>query len=315
MTSIEPWPRTVSRCSLGRRLARRNRASSAQPTRSGGSRTTRSSIRSFRNWFGLAMAVCAAKRSPTSRNATRASTCPIGGARFVEDGRNINVQGAPCFALGRATARPTTRRTIHRCRRCSAGGRCSTPRNASTAAPGASRLSDRCAARSPRRSRTTSLGRCNLLRRVRERLPRQNAITFTLGLAACPHRTGAGLMATGDHPVHVAAASRELRRLLGRSLRLREISRGGLQRLRSRGQRARQCRLRLPAASDRIRRPRRGSADGILVTGPLTEKHERGDTANLRSRRPTQAGHRRRCLRRNIGRSLFRGPQGGVRWN
>src|SRR5207302_1577982 len=53
-----------------------------------------------------------------------------------------------------------------------------------------------------------------------------NAISFTQDwrLAASDR---AGLVVTGDHPVQVEAASRELRRLLGRSLRLRQISQGG----------------------------------------------------------------------------------------
>ena len=95
-----------------------------------------------------------------------------------------------------------------------------------------------------------------------------NAITFTQDwrLAASDR---AGLVVSGDHAVLVEAASRELRGLLGRSLRLRQISAGGCN----------GCEVEVNALcnvvfdSSRfgiefVASPRH--ADGILVTGPLT---------------------------------------------
>jgi ferredoxin len=69
------------------------------------------------------------------------------------------------------------------------------------------------------------LGRCIFCGECEAACP-GNAIGFTQDwrLAASER---AGLTVTGNHPVHVAAASRELRRLVGRSLRLRQISAGG----------------------------------------------------------------------------------------
>ena len=95
-----------------------------------------------------------------------------------------------------------------------------------------------------------------------------DAISFTQDwrLAASDR---AGLVVTGDRPVQVEAASRELRRLLGRSLRLRQISAGGCN----------GCEVEVNALGnvvfdssrfgiEFVASPRH--ADGILVTGPLT---------------------------------------------
>src|SRR5690349_5453951 len=79
----------------------------------------------------------------------------------------------------------------------------------------------------------------------------------------------AGLLVTGDHPVEVVEASRELRRLLGRSLRLRQVSAGGCN----------GCEAEVNALGnvvfdssrfgiEFVASPRH--ADGILVTGPVT---------------------------------------------
>src|SRR5438128_7642590 len=95
-----------------------------------------------------------------------------------------------------------------------------------------------------------------------------NAITFTQDwrLAASDR---AGLLMSGDRAVLVDAASRELRRLLGRSLRLRQISAGGCN----------GCEVEVNALGnvvfdssrfgiEFVASPRH--ADGILVTGPVT---------------------------------------------
>jgi Ni,Fe-hydrogenase III small subunit len=111
------------------------------------------------------------------------------------------------------------------------------------------------------------LGRCIFCGECEAACP-GNAISFTQDwrLAASER---AGLMVTGDHKVHVEAASRELRRLLGRSLRLRQISAGGCN----------GCEVEVSALGnivfdssrfgiEFVASPRH--ADGILVTGPLT---------------------------------------------
>ena len=54
----------------------------------------------------------------------------------------------------------------------------------------------------------------------------EGAITFTRDWRLAASRRG-GLVATGDRPLQIDALARDLRRLLGRSLRLREVSAGG----------------------------------------------------------------------------------------
>jgi Ni,Fe-hydrogenase III small subunit/NAD-dependent dihydropyrimidine dehydrogenase PreA subunit len=111
------------------------------------------------------------------------------------------------------------------------------------------------------------LGRCIFCGECAAACP-GNAITFTQDwrLAASER---AGLVVTDDRPVPVDAASRELRRLLGRSLRLRQISTGGCN----------GCEVEVNALGnvvfdssrfgiEFVASPRH--ADGILVTGPLT---------------------------------------------
>ena len=77
------------------------------------------------------------------------------------------------------------------------------------------------------------------------------------------------LVVTGDHPILVTALGEELKRLLGRSLRLRQISAGGCN----------GCEVEVNALGnvvfdasrfgiDFVASPRH--ADGILVTGPVT---------------------------------------------
>lgn len=95
-----------------------------------------------------------------------------------------------------------------------------------------------------------------------------NAITFTQDWRlAASERTG--LVITGDRPVSVEAASHQLRRLLGRSLRLRQVSAGGCN----------GCEVEVNALGnvvfdssrfgiEFVASPRH--ADGILVTGPVT---------------------------------------------
>ena len=78
-----------------------------------------------------------------------------------------------------------------------------------------------------------------------------------------------GLVATGDRPLQIDALARDLRRLLGRSLRLREVSAGGCN----------GCEVEVNALGnvvfdssrfgiDFVASPRH--ADGVLVTGPVT---------------------------------------------
>jgi Ni,Fe-hydrogenase III small subunit/NAD-dependent dihydropyrimidine dehydrogenase PreA subunit len=78
-----------------------------------------------------------------------------------------------------------------------------------------------------------------------------------------------GLVATGDRPLQIDALGRELRRLLGRSLRLRQVSAGGCN----------GCEVEVNALGnvvfdasrfgiDFVASPRH--ADGVLVTGPVT---------------------------------------------
>jgi Ni,Fe-hydrogenase III small subunit/NAD-dependent dihydropyrimidine dehydrogenase PreA subunit len=78
-----------------------------------------------------------------------------------------------------------------------------------------------------------------------------------------------GLVTTGDCPLQVDVLSRELRRLLGRSLRLRQVSAGGCN----------GCEVEVNALGyvvfdssrfgiDFVASPRH--ADGVLVTGPVT---------------------------------------------
>lgn len=96
----------------------------------------------------------------------------------------------------------------------------------------------------------------------------EGAITFTRDwrLAASKRR---GLVATGDHPSQIDVLARDLQRLLGRSLRLREVSAGGCN----------GCEVELNALGnvvfdssrfgiDFVASPRH--ADGVLVTGPVT---------------------------------------------
>ena len=78
-----------------------------------------------------------------------------------------------------------------------------------------------------------------------------------------------GLVATGDRPLQIDALGRELRRLVGRSLRLRQVSAGGCN----------GCEVEVNALGnvvfdasrfgiDFVASPRH--ADGVLVTGPVT---------------------------------------------
>jgi Ni,Fe-hydrogenase III small subunit/NAD-dependent dihydropyrimidine dehydrogenase PreA subunit len=78
-----------------------------------------------------------------------------------------------------------------------------------------------------------------------------------------------GLVAIGDHPLQIDALGGELRRLLGRSLRLRQVSTGGCN----------GCEVEVNALGnvvfdasrfgiDFVASPRH--ADGVLVTGPVT---------------------------------------------
>jgi Ni,Fe-hydrogenase III small subunit/NAD-dependent dihydropyrimidine dehydrogenase PreA subunit len=78
-----------------------------------------------------------------------------------------------------------------------------------------------------------------------------------------------GLLATGDRPLQIDALGRELRRLLGHSLRLRQVSAGGCN----------GCEVEVNALGnvvfdasrfgiDFVASPRH--ADGVLVTGPVT---------------------------------------------
>src|SRR5260370_10575009 len=69
------------------------------------------------------------------------------------------------------------------------------------------------------------LGRCIFCGECAAACP-GNAITFTKDWRLAASERG-GLVVTGDRPVQIDAASRKLRSLLGRSLRLRQISAGG----------------------------------------------------------------------------------------
>ncbi|MGO8921640.1 MAG: hydrogenase, partial [Xanthobacteraceae bacterium] len=77
------------------------------------------------------------------------------------------------------------------------------------------------------------------------------------------------MVAIGDHPLQIDALGGELRRLLGRSLRLRQVSAGGCN----------GCEVEVNALGnvvfdasrfgiDFVASPRH--ADGVLVTGPVT---------------------------------------------
>jgi len=96
----------------------------------------------------------------------------------------------------------------------------------------------------------------------------EGAITFSRDwrLAASKRE---GLVAIGDHPLQIDALGGELRRLLGRSLRLRQVSAGGCN----------GCEVEVNAlvnvvfdasrfGIDFVASPRH--ADGVLVTGPVT---------------------------------------------
>jgi len=111
------------------------------------------------------------------------------------------------------------------------------------------------------------LGRCIFCGDCVAACPK-GAITFTRDwrLAASSRE---GLLVTGDSPLRVEALARNLRRLLGRSLRLREVSAGGCS----------GCDAEVNALGnvvfdsgrfgiDFVASPRH--ADGILVTGPIT---------------------------------------------
>lgn len=112
------------------------------------------------------------------------------------------------------------------------------------------------------------LGRCIFCGECAASCP-EGAIDFTQGwrLAASER---AELLLRGDQQPHVDALRRELRRLLGRSLRLRQISAGGCN----------GCEAEVNALGnvvfdssrfgiDFVASPRH--ADGVLITGPITE--------------------------------------------
>ena len=116
------------------------------------------------------------------------------------------------------------------------------------------------------------LGRCIFCSECEAACP-ADAITFTQDWRlAASERTG--LVVTGDREVRVDALRWELRRLLGRSLRLRQISAGGCN----------GCEAEMNALSnvvfdssrfgiEFVASPRH--ADGILVTGPVTRNMKR----------------------------------------
>src|SRR6266581_779452 len=187
-----------------------------------GSRSTKSSIRrsatgSDSRWR------CAARRFPTSRNATRASTCPIAGT-ICRDGRGsmfkaLLARARQGYRTADYPARDPSLPALFRGRPVLDPEKC---------VDSCARCVDICPTDALRMSSAgpeLDLGRCIFCGECASVCP-GNAITFTQDwrLAASDR---AGLVVTGDRPVQVEAASRELRRLLGRSLRLRQNSAGG----------------------------------------------------------------------------------------
>jgi Ni,Fe-hydrogenase III small subunit/NAD-dependent dihydropyrimidine dehydrogenase PreA subunit len=111
------------------------------------------------------------------------------------------------------------------------------------------------------------IGRCIFCEECVAACPR-GAITFTRDWRLAASRRADLLLTNGDRP-EIDALRRELRRLLGRSLRLRQISAGGCN----------GCEVEVNALGnvvfdgsrfgiDFVASPRH--ADGILVTGPVT---------------------------------------------
>lgn len=111
------------------------------------------------------------------------------------------------------------------------------------------------------------LGRCVFCQDCVAASP-EAGVTFTRDWRLATTRRG-GLMLAGDETPDVTALDRELRRLLGRSLRLRQISAGGCN----------GCEVEVNALGnivfdagrfgiEFVASPRH--ADGILVTGPVT---------------------------------------------
>jgi Ni,Fe-hydrogenase III small subunit/NAD-dependent dihydropyrimidine dehydrogenase PreA subunit len=111
------------------------------------------------------------------------------------------------------------------------------------------------------------IGRCIFCEECVAACP-EGAITFTRDWRLASSRRD-GLMVTDDHHPKIDALGRELRRLLGRSLRLRQVSAGGCN----------GCEVEVNALGnvvfdgsrfgiDFVASPRH--ADGILVTGPVT---------------------------------------------
>jgi len=112
------------------------------------------------------------------------------------------------------------------------------------------------------------LGRCIFCGECAAACP-EDAIGFTRDWRLAASERG-DLAVTGDRELRVETLRRELRRLLGRSLRLRQISAGGCN----------GCEAELNALGnvvfdtsrfgiDFVASPRH--ADGVLITGPLTE--------------------------------------------